>query len=200
MRTKYQHRLGLSLVAGLIMTTPLAASAGAQHTHGQAFVVAQAPVSISDAEVNQLVANMVAAAKSKNAKQLVSYFLPDATIELTLPPEMGGKQTLKPATYEKLLKEGWAALSKASYTYEVKNIQFKLYPEKKHGRSLWRNPRKLCVKRRKNPGRGPAVFSGGSAPGAAQSQNPAGQSEVNGSSHPAHVARTFVGVRVCPRT
>lgn len=129
MLKRYPYYLGLSLMAGL-MASALSASAALQHTQSKAFMVAQVTSSISEAEVNQLLGKMVAAAKSKNAKQLVSYFLPDASIELTLPPEMGSKQTLKPAAYKKMLKAGWAALSQASYTYEVKNIQFKLYPEK----------------------------------------------------------------------
>jgi len=85
---------------------------------------------ISEAEVNTLLAQMKAAVKKRDAKALSSYFTPDATIEMHLPLIMGGKQTLDRDAYENMLREGWKALENSNYSYAVKNIVIKLYPEK----------------------------------------------------------------------
>jgi len=85
---------------------------------------------ISEAEVNALLEQMKAAVKKRDAKALSSYFTPDATIEMHLPLVMGGKQTLDRDAYKDMLSEGWKALENSNYTYTVKNIVIKLYPEK----------------------------------------------------------------------
>lgn len=85
---------------------------------------------ISEAEVNTLLDHMKAAVKQRDAKALSSYFTLDATIEIYFPLIMGGKQTLKRSAYEKMLREGWQALDDSDYSYTIKNIAIKLYPEK----------------------------------------------------------------------
>lgn len=123
-------RFAALALGSLFISTGALISPMAQATAAEPLILAAAPTQITEAEVNALLQQMLAAAKAKDAKKLVSHFTPDATIEMLLPPTMGGKQSLKLGQYEKMLNEGWAMLRNANYTYSVENIQIKLYPDK----------------------------------------------------------------------
>lgn len=106
------------LSSPIVPTVSYSASAATQTTQ------------ISEAEVKALLARMQTAAKANNATQLMSFFTPDAKIVAELPADMGGTMTFDTQAYKSMLQKGWSVLKDKQYTYEIKNVQIKVYPDK----------------------------------------------------------------------
>lgn len=129
-----RHHLFIALAFMGLAASPLSATASTTQTsstvQGSTFQIAEASTGITEAEVKVLLARMQAAAKAHNADKLLSYFTPDAKIVAQMPEEMGGRMTLDPQLYKNLLQKGWSVLKGKQYTYDVKNIQIKVFPGK----------------------------------------------------------------------
>ncbi len=85
---------------------------------------------ITESEVKSLLNQIELAAKAHDASLIMGLITPDAKFSLSAPEFLGGKQTLTAAEYGKNLELGWKMLKGRDYSYQIKNLKFKIYPEK----------------------------------------------------------------------